>query len=456
MTKWCFRKQVRTMNRYTLLIVKLERSFKTAVALTAVLGASLGISNLTPRALGQVAAQASVRADADIQSDVGYALMNSKTLKGQSITAATVEGDVTLSGNVRDAASKELAESLVAQVNGVRAVTNNLTIGETSQQQGQVAGGEDTIQNADPNADPQQVQASDSARDPSYDPAQQNMAQAGPEDQGPPQQGPPQNEQGNYGYPPPQQQQQQRGNYSAQPQAPSGPVTVPAGTLLQVRTSEPLDSNRLQPGALFQATVAQDVYQGGVLALPRGAVIQGQVVNTKTNKGELTGSQGLALKLNSISMAGQTYNLTSDMWSGQGPGKGAYSATNTIGGATMGAVIGAIAGRGPGAAVGAVAGGALGAGASAATNGPRMALPPEAVLNFHLTAPVTVTPVSGQEAQRLAASATPQQPQLRQRYGYGPYGYPPPPPPPGYYYGYYRYPYPAYYRPGYYYYGYRY
>ncbi len=78
-----------------------------------------------------------------------------------------------------------------------------------------------------------------------------------------------------------------------------------------------------------------------------------------------------------------------------------------------------------------------------------MYLPAEAVVNFHLTAPVTVTPVSPQEAQRLASSAYPQ---VRPR-GYYPYGaYPPPPPPPGPYYYPYRYPV-AYYP--YYYYGYR-
>ena len=41
-----------------------------------------------------------------------------------------------------------------------------------------------------------------------------------------------------------------------------------------------------------QATVASDVYQGGVLALPRGAVITGKVVATPSNKGDLAGTRG--------------------------------------------------------------------------------------------------------------------------------------------------------------------
>jgi hypothetical protein len=157
------------------------------------------------------------------------------------------------------------------------------------------------------------------------------------------------------------------------------------------------------------------------------------------------GKPGLQLQLTTLSLGGQTYPVTSDAWTGEGPGKGGYSTANTAGGAAVGATIGAIAGGGIGAAVGAVAGGVTGLAASAATKGPQVVLPPEALISFHLATPVTVTPVSYQEAQRLQASSTPQQPRLMRRPVYG-YPYPGP-----YYYAY-PYPYPYYYRPGYYYY----
>lgn len=231
----------------------------------------------------------------------------------------------------------------------------------------------------------------------------------------------------------------------------AGLVTIPQGTLLRVRTSEPLDSGRLQPGAVFEVTAANDVYAGGVLAIPRGATLSGTVVDVKS-AGALKGNASLALQLTSLNLEGQSYPLTTDIWNNQSPGKGGYSAGNTAGGAALGAVIGAIAGGGPGAAIGAVAGGATGAAASAATSGPRVVLPPEAVLAFHLSQAVTVTPVSYQEAQRLA-STQPRPPGARGPYPRprGPYAYPYPPPPP-YVYGYpypYRY-YRHYYYPGYY------
>jgi hypothetical protein len=426
------------------------------LTLAAVLSAGLTAAVATPQVWAQ-STPAAVRSDAEIQRDVAYALSNSKSLKAQHITAATVEGDVTVSGNVRDEASKELAESLIYRVSGVHTVTNNLVVGDNApaavQGQGTVA--ENTVQSADPNANQQ---------DPNYDPAQQNMAPAAPEEQAqsaPPAPGAPDQPQYPASAPSPRQPYSPQQQYGQQPQygqsayaqqqpeQPQPPVTIPSGTLLQIRTSEPLDATRVQPGQVFSGTAAADVYQGSVLAIPRGAVVTGKVVATQGNKGDLAGKQGLSLALTSINLAGQSYPLPTDTWSGQGPGKGGYSAGNTIGGAGIGAVIGAIAGGGAGAAIGAGVGGLVGAGASAATTGPRMYLPAEAVVNFHLTAPVTVTPVSAQEAQRLASSS---QPQLQRRGAYPYRGYPPPPPPPGYYY--YPYRYPVVYSP--YYYGYRY
>jgi hypothetical protein len=211
------------------------------------------------------------------------------------------------------------------------------------------------------------------------------------------------------------------------PSPPAAPVTLPAGTLLTVRTTMPLDSRRLQPGDTFEGTAAQDIFQNGVLAIPRGATLRGQVLDVK-RAGPFRGSAGFALQLTDIDLAGRIYPVATDTFATDTQGKGQYTAMNTAGGAVLGALLGAVTGGGPGMAVGALAGGALGAGASAATPSPREIMPPETLLRFHLQAPVTVNPVSYQEAERLAASA-PQRPRLQPRPNpYHPY--PPPPPPP--------------------------
>ena len=61
--------------------------------------------------------------------DVVHALDASAALKNDLITAATIQGEVTLSGTVSTDASKQLAESIASHVDGVTKVHNNLQIG---------------------------------------------------------------------------------------------------------------------------------------------------------------------------------------------------------------------------------------------------------------------------------------------------------------------------------------
>jgi hypothetical protein len=241
-----------------------------------------------------------------------------------------------------------------------------------------------------------------------------------------------------YGQPPRPAYQpgQNQANYQAPPPVaqtapPSGPVTLTKGMLLAIRTSEPLDSKKVKPGDYFQGTVAQSVYAGNVLAIPRGAQVTGRIVDVK-KPGELKGGASIALQLTTLNLGGNSYSLATDVFDTSSPGKGGYTAGTTVGTTVLGAAIGAIAGGGPGAAIGAVAGAGVGLGASAATPGPRSVVPPESVLTFHLATPTTVQPVSYQEANQLEASSAPP----ARRYAPGPYGYPPPAgyaaPPPGY------------------------
>jgi hypothetical protein len=208
-----------------------------------------------------------------------------------------------------------------------------------------------------------------------------------------------------------------------------------------VRTNEPVNSKSAKVGQPIQFTVIQDVTMGGALAIPRGATVHGVIAEVKhSNSGSLTGSNELALELTSLDLMGQSYPLQTDQFKVKGPGKGERSAESTIGGAMIGAIIGAGAAgwgsRGEGAAIGAVAGGGVGAAASAASSGPGVWIPAEALVSFHLAAPVTVQPVTQQEAMRLAQGLYPGGPNLYRR---GPYGYP---------YARYPYPYaPVYYRP---------
>jgi hypothetical protein len=61
------------------------------------------------------------------------------------------------------------------------------------------------------------------------------------------------------------------------------------------------------------------------------------------------------------------------------------------GGAGAGALIGGLAGGGKGAAIGALAGAGAGTAGAALTGNKDIVIPAESMVNFHLTAPVTIT-----------------------------------------------------------------
>ena len=166
-----------------------------------------------------------------------------------------------------------------------------------------------------------------------------------------------------------------------------------------------------------------------MLAIPRGAQVTGRIVDVK-KPGELKGGASITLQLINLNLGGNSYALATDVFDTSSPGKGGYTAANTVGATALGAAIGAIAGGGPGAAIGAVAGAGVGLGASAATPGPRSVVPPESVLTFHLASELTVQPVSYQEANQLEASSAPAGSPLSAAppMATDPQGYAPPPP----------------------------
>src|SRR3954464_5737370 len=75
------------------------------------------------------------RTDGQIEMDVVKALDDSQALKNDLITAATIQGQVTLSGTVSSDASKQLAESIVGKVPGVTKVNNHLKVGNPAEDQ---------------------------------------------------------------------------------------------------------------------------------------------------------------------------------------------------------------------------------------------------------------------------------------------------------------------------------
>ncbi len=436
----------------------LKKGFRPLVAWTgvAVLFAAVAIAQDGGAPAGQSqsqaqgsqpAAQQGPRTDGQIEMDVVHALDASAALKNDLITAATIQSEVTLSGTVSTDASKQLAESIAAHVNGVTKVHNNLTVGNPGPEAQNSQPAPNTQEMPGPDQSQMQQQTAGlpppgPAPDQGPDPAAVNQAPAPyPQQQGayPPPPPRPQYQSPQYSQYPPQYPQQYPQARQAPQYAPaSGPVTLPAGTLLQLRTSESVDSKRAKDGEPVQFMVIQDVTMGGALAIPRGAVVHGVIAEHKNvGSGSMGGSSTLALTLTSLDLGGRNYPIASDQFKVKAPNKAGQTVGSALTGGVIGTIIGCAVGRGPGCAIGAGAGVAGGTALGAASPGYRAWIPAEALVTFHLAAPITVAPVSPQEAARLAQGLYPGGPSLYRRgypygspyygYGYGPaYGYPAP------------------------------
>jgi hypothetical protein len=194
-------------------------------------------------------------------------------------------------------------------------------------------------------------------------------------------------------------------------------VMVPAGAMLRIRINRGLDSNHIKPGTPFDGTVLNDVAADGAVAIPRGASVQGTVIDAQ-KAGAISGRGELSLQINSVTLGGFTYPLTTELWAQRGRDKSTSTVNSALGLGALGAIFGGIAGGGAGAAIGAAAGGAVGVAGSASSPGGRVIIPPEAVITFRLAEPAPVKTVSEQEMGRLAYAAGPsaQRPPMRRYY----------------------------------------
>jgi hypothetical protein len=356
--------------------------------------------------LGSAAgAQEKTLPDAQVEANVLKAFAGAPQLANQSITATTVGGVVTLTGFAQDEASRTLAENLASRAGGVQKVVDQLALGAGAPPDE----GQGQMQSDGTMAPPPGQQQG--ANPPAY-PQQQQYPQQGP----PPQQQYPQQGPQPYNGPPPAGYGQ-HAPYGAQ--VAGKPVMIPPGALVRVSIIEGLDTKHTKAGTMFDATVLNDISADGEIAIPRGATVQGTVVESK-NSGALGGHGDLTLELNQVNLGGRVYPIVSDTWSSTGRDKTGQTVGNAVGLGAFGALLGAVAGGGAGAAIGAGAGAAAGIGASAASGGARVVIPSEAILTFHLTQPAPVQTVSQAEIDRMGSGVQ----RLQHRM---------PPPPPGYY-----------------------
>jgi hypothetical protein len=259
--------------------------------------------------------------------------------------------------------------------------------------------------------------------------------------------------------PQPQQQADAAPDQNVPSQGAPGPssLTLPAGTILTVRITQPLSSDHNQTGDGFTAVLQQPIVADGIVVARRGQTVIGTVTEAE-KAGRAKGVSHLGLEIAQLTLVdGQQVPVKSNLLERKGSTSIGRDAVGIGATAGVGAAVGAGVAGGLGAGVGAAAGAVLGSAGVLLTRGQPTIVYPETLLTFRTQNPVTIsTERSMQAFQPVTREDYEGNYQLRQRppsmsYNGGP-GYPPPPP---YYAPYYAgaYPYPYYYAP---YYGYGY
>jgi hypothetical protein len=160
-------------------------------------------------------------------------------------------------------------------------------------------------------------------------------------------------------------------------------MTVPAGTRLLVRMVDSIDAGRSRAGTLFTARLQGNLMVGNTVAAPDGSTVHGRIVQS-SSAGRAAGRSQLELQLSDIMVNGTAFPVISNDYSVQGSNALASTARRGIGGAGLGAAIGAISGNaGRGAAIGGIGGGA----SSLISRGEQINIPSGTLLEFRLQQP---------------------------------------------------------------------
>jgi hypothetical protein len=165
-----------------------------------------------------------------------------------------------------------------------------------------------------------------------------------------------------------------------------------SGTEISVQTQETIDGSTAADGQIFVADVTENVRDAdGKVVIPAGAKAQ-VIIKSLTQGGKIRGRDDLVLDLQSVSIDGRQYALSTvdlEEKGRQGLGTNKRTAEFLGGGAAIGGIVGALLGGGKGAAIGAGAGAGGGALGQALTKG-NIRVEAETILTFKLDMPLRV------------------------------------------------------------------
>lgn len=214
---------------------------------------------------------------------------------------------------------------------------------------------------------------------------------------------------------PPAEDSQQTMDQAPPPDAPEAPppayrpvpprIILPAGTIITVRTSQFLSSDKNHPGDSFSAELQQPVIVDGWVVARRGQTVLGRVAVAQ-KAGRIKGVSQLGVELTYLVLVdGQQLPIRTQLMqtsAGTSKGRDAGAIATTTG---TGAVIGAAVSGASGAGIGTAIGAATGLTGVLLTRGRSTILPPETRLTFQLQSQVAFSTQRSGPAFRPAEQA---------------------------------------------------
>jgi hypothetical protein len=286
-------------------------------------------------------------------------LYQDPVLKTRDVRVVSQQGVVVLSGTVGSDQEKTAIEQFAHSTDGVKQVIDELAVNAPEQ----------AAAEAPAQPEPRATRRRSRAMAESAPPPEPQLQSPAPVEQVPPA------SQASDAPPPPPQPIE---------------VTIPAGTVITVRTVDPVDSSKNQTGDQFAATIESPVEENGQIIIPRYAKARLQLVGEHT-AGRIKGQSEVELQLVSLTVDGRSYPVSSGVYQQEASSRGKQTAKRVGIGAAAGGIIGAIVGGGKGAAIGAGVGAGAGTGVQMATKGQAVKIPPETKLDFTLNRPLNVT-----------------------------------------------------------------
>jgi hypothetical protein len=174
-------------------------------------------------------------------------------------------------------------------------------------------------------------------------------------------------------------------------------VIISAGTEIQVKMIDSINSKTSQVGSLFHSSLYVPITAENQVVIPKGTDVYIKLVNAKS-AGSIKGSSELEVVLDHVVVQGQSIPLNSSSVRQKSASRGKQTATRTVIGGGAGAILGGIIGGGKGAAIGAGVGAGGTLAYQALTKGPEVRIPSQTRLSFTLAESVQV-PLQPQEAK---------------------------------------------------------